>query len=168
MNIKIRTGLNPPAVNDLQDKQLGYSTSDKNLWIKDANEIIKLSGGVMRKAAGLIPNAGNTISASKNDLTVWVKKNSSGNLAEAGYSFTTARKSFYGYCAAWGGSSAEYRTGSGTSESVTMDNDAGYSSGSMYTGQIIDLDNNIPYQFSITCGNNGTSGRADWAGITIL
>jgi hypothetical protein len=102
------------------------------------------------KAAGLIPNVGNTVSAAKGDLTLWVKKNSTGNLAEAGYSFTTARKSFYGYCAAYGSGGAEYRMGSGTSASVIMDNDAGYSSGSMYTG----LDNNTPYQFSITCGNN--------------
>jgi hypothetical protein len=119
------------------------------------------------KAGGPMPNAGNIVSATKGDITVWVKRNSGNNLAEIGYTFPTARGTFYGYSSAYGSAGTEYRTGNGTAASVVMDSDAGYSSGSMYVGQIIDLTNNTPYQFSITVGNNGTQGQAHWAGVTV-
>jgi hypothetical protein len=109
--------LKPSADLDLQEN-LEIATADEleaalaNSPIMDAYTKNEADERFLpKKAAGLIPNAENTVSATKGGLTVWVKRNSTGNLAEAGYSFATARKSFYGYCAAWGASSQEQRHG---------------------------------------------------------
>jgi hypothetical protein len=43
MTIKIKSGENPPTKNDLADKQLGFCETDKDLYIRDGNNIIDIN-----------------------------------------------------------------------------------------------------------------------------
>jgi len=116
---------------------------------------------------GALVNANDVVSATKGDLTVSCTKNASGNYATSRLVFSTARNVYYSFSYRYDAATNVGRTDNDTVASISLQTDMGYTRGNTLHGIVVDKTNQIMYQVAIACGNNGTSGRADWAAISI-
>jgi hypothetical protein len=135
----------------------------------DLRDVLNKKQEVVR-AYGLMPALNSVVSATKGDLTVkFTKTVGPTGAAKLEIIFPTARNYYYSRLTNFdltGTESGNNRVTNSTS--TTLSTNEGYGAqGKSNTIVVVDFTNGIHYNIKTVCSNNGTTGDAAWASITI-